>query len=57
VTITAALNKQYKKNLERWCAGLHSFCTAREMSHLVVRSDSDLQKLVVETLRQSGMVA
>lgn len=56
VTISAALIRQYKERLERYCAGLHEFCAARDMNHLLVRSDADLEELLLGTLRRKGML-
>lgn len=57
VTITSALLKKYKERLERYCADLHSYCAAREMSHMLVRSDADIETLLMETFRRTGMLA
>lgn len=56
VTLTGALIRKYKQRLEAYCAELRAFCLAREMTHLLSRSDADLDRLVVDTLRRAGMV-
>lgn len=56
VTITGALIKRYKERLERYCNDLHSFCVARQISHVLARSDSSLEALILDTLRRQGMV-
>ena len=56
VTMTAGLIKQYKQRLKRYCAELHSFAAAREMTHVIARSDSPLDVLILETLRRQGML-
>ncbi|MEC9374671.1 MAG: DUF58 domain-containing protein [Planctomycetota bacterium] len=56
VTISAALLKQYKATLERYCNDLHSFCTARDITHLLTRSDAEIQPLILNTLRKHGML-
>lgn len=56
VTVTAALLKQYRRTLERYCDDLAAWCAAREMKHLLIRSDADVQTLVINQLRAIGML-
>lgn len=56
VTITAPLIKSYRKRLEQYCADLGAFCAARSMTHMLVRSDTDLETLVLDTLRRRGLL-
>ena len=56
VTVSAALIRRYKERLERHCAELAAFCTAREMTHALVRSDADIQDLLLDQLRKRGML-
>ncbi len=56
VTLTPALIRAYKQRLENYCAALHSFALAREMTHLLIRSDADLESLILDTLRRQGLV-
>lgn len=56
VTVTAAMIKQYKLRLESYCARLHSFCLARRMNHMLVRSDAEIEPLIFEALRRRGIV-
>ncbi len=56
VTVTAALLRKYKSNLERYLADLSSFCASRGMSHLLVRSDTDVEDVVLNTLRRRGLL-
>lgn len=56
VTITAPLIKRYKERLEQYCQGLRSYCMARRMSHALLRTDSNVETVVLETLRRMGMV-
>ena len=56
VTVTAALLEQYKRSLERYCNELASFCTAREMSHALVRTDTEIETLLIDYLRKRGML-
>src|SRR5690606_9366764 len=56
VTITPALVRRYKERLAEFCARLERFCLAREMRRLLVRSDVDVETLVLDTLRRMGVV-
>lgn len=56
VTLTPALIRAYKRRLAGYCDALHSFALAREMTHLLIRSDEDLESLMLDTLRRQGLV-
>ncbi|MBL8746173.1 MAG: DUF58 domain-containing protein [Phycisphaerae bacterium] len=56
VTITAPLIRKYKERLERYCNDLHSYCAARQITHVLTRSDASIETLILETLRRQGMV-
>jgi hypothetical protein len=56
VTVSAALLKQYKANLERYLGALATFCAARGMMHTVVRSDTDVEDVLLDTLRRRGLL-
>ncbi|MCA9310649.1 MAG: DUF58 domain-containing protein [Phycisphaerales bacterium] len=56
VTITNALIKRYRERLKSWCDGINAYCLAREMTHLLVRSDAELERVIMDTLRRRGMV-
>lgn len=56
VTMTASLVKQYKQRLEQYCADLRAFCLARQMTHVLTRTDAPIDALILDTLRRQGMV-
>ncbi|MEO1128534.1 MAG: DUF58 domain-containing protein [Planctomycetota bacterium] len=56
VTLTAPVIKRYKERLQAYCAELGSYCLAREMTHQLVRSDVEIERLLLDTLRRHGMV-
>jgi uncharacterized protein (DUF58 family) len=56
VTVSTQLIKRYKARLERFCADLESFCAARAISHLLVRTETPVEQLVLETLRRRGVL-
>lgn len=55
VTVTAELVEKYRQNLERYQQELHRYAAARGMQHLVVRSDADIQNLLLDELRRHGL--
>lgn len=56
VTISAPLLKRYKANLSAYCDQLREFCLRRDMQLLTVRSDTPIETLVLDYLRQKGVV-
>ena len=56
VTVTPELVKSYLSRLESYQRKLTEFAAQRGMTHLVVRSDADVAKLVLGELRKKGIV-
>ncbi len=56
VTVTPDLVKSYLSRLESYQRKLTEFAAQRGMTHLVVRSDADVAKLVLDELRKRGVV-
>jgi len=56
VTVSAALVRRYRERLERYIGDLESACRARRIQHMVVQSDTDLDKLVLGSLRRRGLL-
>ena len=56
VTVTGAVLKRYKERLADYLSELGGFCTARDMTHAVLRSDRDVGEVVFGELRRLGMV-
>jgi hypothetical protein len=56
VTVTSALLKRYRATVNKYMDDLRAFCTARGMSYGLVRSDADLQTLLLEYLRRRGLL-
>lgn len=56
VTVTAELIKRYKHRLASYTETLSGYCRARQMAHLILRSDADPQRVVLDTLRRAGML-
>jgi uncharacterized protein (DUF58 family) len=56
VTVSAPLLKRYKANLTAYCRQLNAFCLQRGMTAMTVRSDTPIETLVLEYLRNKGVV-
>jgi hypothetical protein len=56
VTVSGALLKQYKQRLDRFMASIRTACTARGMTHVPLRSDADLERLLLDYLRRRGLL-
>jgi uncharacterized protein (DUF58 family) len=56
VTITAALLKQYQRNLAAWCGSLRDFCVRRGATYVLADSTQPVDKLVLEHLRQRRLL-
>ncbi|MGP1347261.1 MAG: DUF58 domain-containing protein [Phycisphaerales bacterium] len=56
VTVSAELIRRYKQRLAEYTESLTAYCNARQMTHRILRSDADPQKVILETLRREGMV-
>jgi uncharacterized protein (DUF58 family) len=57
VTISGPLLKAYRRNLDGFLGGLKDYCTKRGFGHLVAASSMPFDKLVLEYLREGGLVA
>lgn len=56
VTISAPLLKRYKANLSAYCDQLRSFCARRDITHMTVQSAMPVDRLVLDYLRQRGVL-
>lgn len=56
VTITAPLLKRYKQTLAAYCGELREFCARREITNLSVRTDTPVETLILDYLRQRGLL-
>lgn len=56
VTISAPLLKRYKQTLAAYCGELRDFCARREITHLSVRTDTPIETLIMDYLRQRGLL-
>jgi uncharacterized protein (DUF58 family) len=56
VTVSGALLTRYKQKLTEFTERLRKLCAARDMTHVLLRSDADLEKLLLEYLRNRGLL-
>lgn len=56
VTITADVIRTYKATVRKYIDELRTFCTSRGMNFVDVRSDADLETLLLDYLRKRGLV-
>jgi uncharacterized protein (DUF58 family) len=56
VTVTAALLKRYKENLDAWCGKLRDFCVRRGVMHLTIDTGIDMDALLLDYLRKRGLL-
>jgi uncharacterized protein (DUF58 family) len=56
VTVTPALLRRYKENLNAYRAALHQFCTRRGVACLFTSNQVPFDRLVLTYLRQRGLV-
>jgi hypothetical protein len=56
VTVSGALLKRYRRNLEEYQAGLCDFCARRGVTCLFTSNQVPFDRLVLTSLRQRGLV-
>lgn len=56
LTVSGALIKQYQQRLERHCAEITHLCRSRRLTHAVIRSDADVEDLLLKEFRMRGLL-
>ncbi|MFG0331139.1 MAG: DUF58 domain-containing protein [Phycisphaerales bacterium] len=56
VTLSAAVIKRYKENLNAYCGALRDYCVRRSMTHMTLRTDMSMETLLLEYLRKRGLL-
>jgi len=56
VTISAALLKRYKENLNGYCGKLRDFCIRRGIMHVTLDTSLDLTTVLLDYLRKRGLL-
>lgn len=56
VSISPALLRSYRENLNAYCGRLRDHCIRRSMMHMVLRTDMSMETLVMDYLRKRGLL-
>ncbi|MCZ6834494.1 MAG: DUF58 domain-containing protein [Planctomycetota bacterium] len=56
VTVSAALLKRYKENLNGYCGKLREFCVRRGMMHMTIDTKTEMTPLLLDYLRKRGLL-
>ena len=56
VTVSAALLKRYKENLNAYCGKFREFCVRRGMLHMTIDTATDMGTLLMDYLRKRGLL-
>jgi hypothetical protein len=56
VTVSAALLNAYRERLNAHLDRVRTQCAARSIEHLLVPTETPVERLVLETLRRRGVV-
>lgn len=56
VTVTGALLKRYKENLNSYCGKLRDYCVRRNMTHATIDTSIDMHALLMDYLRKRGLL-
>lgn len=56
ITVTPALLRSYKQRLDDFCSRLRTNCVRRGMRHLAINSSTEIESVLVESMRQRGLV-
>ena len=56
VTISSALLKRYKENLDGYCGKLREYCVRRGMMHITIDTATSLDTLLLDYLRKRGLL-
>jgi uncharacterized protein (DUF58 family) len=56
ITVSAALLKRYKRNLDAYCGKLREFCVRRGIMHLTIDTATSLDTLLLDYLRKRGLL-
>ncbi len=56
VTVSAALLKRYKENLNAYCGKLRDFCIRRGIMHVTLDTSLDLTTVLLDYLRKRGLL-
>jgi len=56
VTVSSALLRKYRENLDAYCGALREFCVRRDIMHLTIDTSMDMSTLLLDYLRKRGLL-
>ena len=56
ITANEAMIRQYKKTLEAFCGGIRDWCTSHGMTYIAATTDIPLDRLLLQQIRQRGLL-
>jgi uncharacterized protein with von Willebrand factor type A (vWA) domain len=56
ISVSPALLKKYRRNLEGFCDTIRRYCLVRDIGYVFAPSDSPFERLTMEVLRKGGML-
>ncbi|MHC4992799.1 MAG: DUF58 domain-containing protein, partial [Planctomycetota bacterium] len=56
VTVSAALLRRYKENLNAYCGRLREFCVRRGAMHMTIDTNTEMDLLLLDYLRKRGLL-
>ncbi|MCH8006133.1 MAG: DUF58 domain-containing protein [Planctomycetes bacterium] len=56
ITVSAALLRKYRENLNAYCGRLRDFCIRRDVMHVSVTTSDDIGALLLDYLRKRGLL-
>ena len=56
ISVSAALLKRYARNRDGFCEAIRSYCVARQIGYFFAPSDTPIETLALDFLRQGGMI-
>ncbi len=56
ITVSAALLRQYRDNLNAYCGRLRDFCVRRGVMHMSVTTSNDIAALLLDYFRKRGLL-
>lgn len=55
ISVSPALLKRYRQNLDSFCDGIKRFCTARGIAYIPATTDIPIERLTLDILRKGGL--
>jgi uncharacterized protein (DUF58 family) len=56
ISVSPALLRKYKRNVDGFCESVRRYCTARGIGYVLAASDTPYERLLLDLLRRGGML-